>query len=717
MHLPVEGISRWSAMTNTVFRNGASLLKVLEDAPVELLQSFLTQRDDNFDAVRGKLLGMQEFSDGAVEKRTLIIELLAGLSREDARPFEVECRRIVDLSEKSGPASLSTIVAQRLLPDEQETFASQGDPLCKGLWAHSNHRGLFDDATSFNNARSWRGADRLFGRFEIDIDDPGPILSTSIDTAALQTEIKARLKTDRECSVSVIDLPNSIGHAVSLMLIVRFAGEKASIAVHGQGGARQVVYVLPQEEAVLIFTPSEGLLEIAGKKAETRRTVIESFAKIILQHDLSARPLSWANYDTSRFRKSLTLELPQIDGALVHSARVVDFEVRLNSWTGRLSLRAGEKDDIAVLAKQYLEPGHVLRRSLGFSRLTIEAKILREDRDEAEVLTIQISERNRSNVSNMTDPERRRITRKLLERWNISQSYDDLTADEAVVLMPIMADLSELGEKTVKGTYFIDRNVDPKRLIQAGLIRRKEVEPVVFENDIDPESDLPLYEDRVVYTICREWLVERLAKTLGTLARNTSVREVSDDLWSLGEAELGGETVRIYYARGLGDLRRFLEMDALLTSLDPGTSGIVISTRDTGWPTIGNKPLIFCLQASVMDAVSRPITFDRLKDKFVAWRLSGPSSGIPELIPVGNGRLVLRVAGKKDLHFDGCAQVRAVNLLHKDYMKERVGVLTAKLIEGSAYKSVGQIFGQRWPQINGVYIGKTGRKTWILIGE
>ena len=332
-------------------------------------------------------------------------------------------------------------------------------------------------------------------------------------------------------------------------------------------------------------------------------------------------------------------------------------------------------------------------------------------------MTIQISERNRSNISNMTDPERRRITRKLLECWNISQSYDDLTADEAVALMPIMADLSEFGEKTVRGTYFIDRNVDPKRLIQAGLLRRKEVEPTVFETDIDPDDDLPLYEDRVVYTICREWLVERLAKTLGTLVRNTSVREVSDDLWSLGETEVTGETVSIYYARGLGDLRKFLEMDALLMSHDAGIPGIVLSARETGWPTIGNRPLIFCLAALATDAASGLITIDQVKQKFVEWSLSVPPSGVPDLIPVGAERLVLRVAGKKDLYVDGRVPVRAIKLLHQDYSKERVGVLTAKLIEGSTYKSVGQIFGQRWSQITDVYIGKAGRKTWMLIGE
>ena len=402
-------------MARNSFRNGAALLRILEDSPVELLERFLTQHDDNFGVLQGQLFGSPDYSGGPDEKRTMIRELLQGLSREDARPFEAECRRIIDLSDKGGPASLATIIAQRLPQDEREVFATQGDPLCKGIWAHSNHRGLFDDATSYNNARSWRGADRLYGRFEIDLDDTGPVEATSIDIGALQTEIKARLRTDRECTIGLVDLPRSSGHASSIMLIVRFAGEKASIAVHGQGGARQIMYILPQEEAVLIFTPSEGLLEIAGKKADTRKVVIESFAKIALQHDLSARPLTWANYDTSRFRESLTLELPQIANATVNSARVVEFEVRLNSWTGRLGLRAGEKDDIAVLAKQYLEPGQVLRRSLGFSRLTIEAEILRDGADEAEVLSIQISERNRSNVTNITDPDRRRIARKLLE--------------------------------------------------------------------------------------------------------------------------------------------------------------------------------------------------------------------------------------------------------------------------------------------------------------
>lgn len=41
-----------------------------------------------------------------------------------------------------------------------------------------------------------------------------------------------------------------------------------------------------------------------------RQTVSDSFAEVVLGHDISQKPLTWKRYNLSRFRSSLLLQLP-----------------------------------------------------------------------------------------------------------------------------------------------------------------------------------------------------------------------------------------------------------------------------------------------------------------------------------------------------------------------------------------------------------------------
>ena len=100
-------------MPRNVFRNGASLHRVLESAPIGHLKEFLCQADENFIPVGETVGPILAGGDDGPEFRKLILNAINELPMDHAEPVEVECRRILELSETKGPTSLS--VASRMI--------------------------------------------------------------------------------------------------------------------------------------------------------------------------------------------------------------------------------------------------------------------------------------------------------------------------------------------------------------------------------------------------------------------------------------------------------------------------------------------------------------------------------------------------------------------------------------------------------------------------
>ena len=133
-------------MASKVFRNGTALFKVLEDAPFDLVASFCDQPDEHFAVVRDPSAGVMSLPDDDPKKRSELLGLFASLSHENTKPIELECQRIVEVSEKSGPASLLTIARQRIPENQYEVFERQVDPLC--MSAFSAHGTVWRDSVA-----------------------------------------------------------------------------------------------------------------------------------------------------------------------------------------------------------------------------------------------------------------------------------------------------------------------------------------------------------------------------------------------------------------------------------------------------------------------------------------------------------------------------------------------------------------------------------------
>jgi hypothetical protein len=533
----------------------------------------------------------------------------------------------------------------------------------------------------------------------------------SISTDKLAASIGKKIKANRPLTISLIDLPAVSEYPPSVLVIVRFAGRQASVATHGDGGERRLIYFLPQDEAILIYTPADERIEVAARLAAVRNAVAECFAVETLGHDVSTKPLTSASYETLRFLTTMDLPLPDIAGFTVVSAKVVDLELRVENWQTRLSLKAGGTSDMGKLADRYLAPGRVLRRALGVSRVLMVIGYERSGEQERKILEIMISDRSNCSLNSERDPVIRNLGRKLLEAWGIMRAFRDLDAAEAIDFLPVMAELWDLDLATQKGGYFTVRNIQTKLLEDARLIRRKEIEPKLSEEENDPDVDEPDVLDRTIYAIDLDWMQERLIAALKGIIDVTMQEELSAELLLLGTMQIDDRQVPCYLARGLDQMKIFSAIDERLRARTGEGSGIVITGKPVGPKLIGANVVV-----SLAATIERHATIDAGRDAvaraFRAGRSLALGAGTLELVEDDDAAR-LHVPGRDPLDLFGEIQINAFRLLVKSVQRGGPGVKTGELLGGRTGKSLENMMGTRWPTIK-PYIEQVNYGYWQL---
>jgi hypothetical protein len=692
-------------------RMGRSLTYVLDNASTEHLSLYLQQPDENFAVVSACLSSIEDYDEESL--RSVFAADLSKLSLEDLQPIETESQRIYLLAEGKGPDSCPPVLKRHLSNEEFETWQSQPDDVCRAIWLHVRHRKAFDDCVAFRNAREWRKAEHAFSALDVPLEENFGFVGDDVPEVELLTAIQKKLKLSKRCGISVIDLPKNKDYPASVMAIVRHGGRQSSVAEHPDDGSRRLHYFLPQDEVVLIFTPSSQRLEVCAQTAEVRSAVSETFAKVALKHDISNKPLTWANYDTSRFLQSLELDAPEVPGFLIERAAVTEIELRVGQWERRLKLRVPFRDDISQFLEQTIGHKRILRRALGVSRIAFSIKFTRDGHDVAELLEFAISDRNRCNLSANVDSELRRLGRALLSHWGVMQPFRDLDHSEINALLPILAELFDLGEDKISAQFFEKRGVDPTRLVQAGLLVRHSAEPILIE-DIDAEQDPPSQDSRVVYQVKHGWLEQRLVDALQGLIDDRPRAQSDRDFVKIGSARFGDQSVPCYLCRGLSDTNRYMQADGKFRQDVSTLPGIVFTGKEIGWEHIGPHVVIPIVRSGTLPTTGNVLTASDVEAAFRTGLAAALGAEKVSLEPGPGKQLILKVPGKPHLPVDGEHQQNCIRLLVEDHHRGGVGVETSALLGNSSSKSVGQLFGTRWDAIKDTYVRNVRRKFWAL---
>lgn len=713
---------------------------LIEDASIDLILGVLEAREQENGSEPD--FGLAEILDGepGEDTRERILEALAEFDGDDLTPVERRCGRVRNLAEGKGIASLDTISKKRLSNEEFVEYENQLDPLCRSIWTYTNARHAFDDAESFHFARKFRDLGKMYNAFGVELEKASGFEAASVDEAALEARITEVLELKTKCTVTAMDLPATGAHPVSVMLIVRHGGPLSSVHDHRDDGRRGTIYFRPPNEATLIYTPAKRQIEICADSPAVRQQVSETFAEVALNHDISQKPLTWKHYNLSRFRNSLTLPVPCIDGFEIHHAQVLEVEVRLGGWGRKLSLKVAFKDDIDAVATKYLGPNSIIKRAAMFSRIGIAVKFNRTGDEKERTLNINISGSKSCNLQSNKDPDERSLGFALLGEWGILNAFRQIENGDLRAMFSQLVELFDREEDEITGGELRNLGLDPDRLIEGGLLERRDRQDIVLidEDDIDGEVAIvpssspgmvkatgPFGEDAGKYPMAdmerfqlnRQWLQETVLRLVGPLLRKKGIQIIDQDLILLGDMGVDGTSTPVYFARRLGDPAVISKLDQLLRARNTSGNGIVLSASPTTFTCLGPNVVVPILSHLEEEGEKQVMSREAVVGTFNTGRNLAMGGSAVAILKSGAQSASLCIPGKAPLAILGANQIRIFERLVAAHLAGSPDVKTAVLIEDTGVHSPQQAFKPpQWRSILDVYIGKgPTRGYWRLV--
>lgn len=708
---------------------GPMLTAVIEDAPAAQLRAVLAHQEREV-GLSIDLAGPSAFDNDDVY-RAHVTEVLSAMQSDDLRPLEDRCRRIRSLAEGKGTTSLDTLVSQRLSDGERDLYHKEPDALCRSIRVYLHHERVFEDAESFHFARRFRDVDKFYDAFEAGRENASTIDPDAIDTAVIAGEIAAVLDLRTRCTVRAVGLPPAASYPPSLMLIARHGGPRSSVQVHRDDGRPGLQYYVPRNEIALIWTPDLGQVEVCADERAARPEVAKIFARTVLGQDLSKKPLTWKRYNLSRFRESLSLPIPVLDGVDVRSARVVEVEVRLGTWSRRMGLKVTFDDDIERIADRYLGRNNILRSAEGFSKIQIAVRYFRVGDRRERTLKITLFGTSRSDLQGKTDPEERALGFDLLRNWGILTTLEPLDVGDLRALFPHLAALHEQTDDTVTGSHLQDLGLDPERLIAAGLLDRSGKQDVILideEDGTDLEAtigapDTPTTvvandsfgrdlgsapaHDMSIYRINRGWLDETIERAIRPVLEQPGREQLEVDLVLLGFSYFWERDVPIYLARRLADPDVIRALDLALRARRLPGIGIVLTTSRTGPAHLGAAVVMPLFDHLVHGVGNRLLDDESIEVAYRTGQSLALGGTVVALMRSGPQSACLYLPGKPPLQLTGANQILIFDRLVDAHMTGSPDVKAGALINGTGVKSPSQAFRKAmWQSIVGEYIEK-----------
>lgn len=721
---------------------GPNILALIEDARIDLARAVLAIREGENEPEFNLPEDTPNSSDeeSVSEFRQKIIGILSDFDLDELRPAEQRCRRIRALSDSKGISSLATIVDKQFTEEQAQAIEVQPDPLCRSIWAFLNTRQTFEDAESFHFARQFRDHGKMYDAFEVELEKAINLDANAIDEIALASKITEVLELKTICTVKALDLPSTETHPTSIMLIVRHGGPLSSVHDHRDDGRRGTIYFRPPNEATLIYTPSKRQIEICADSPVVRQKVGDAFAEVTLEHDISQKPLTWKRYNLSRFRTSLALSIPKIEGVEIQVARVLEVEIRLGHWSRKLALKVAIDDDIQDVATRYLGRGNIFRRAASFSRIGIAVKYNRAGDAKERSLNITVSGAKSCNLQSNKDPDERSLGFALLHEWGILSAFRQIDNGDLRAMFAQLVDLYDLEEDEVTGGYLREIGLDPDRLIEGGLLERRDRQDVLLidEDDINGEVEIkpsstpgmvsatgPFGEDAGEhpaadldrYQLNREWLQETVLKLIRPLLTSKGAQVLDQDLVLIGDMGTDGDRKPVYFARRLGDPLVINKLDQLLRARNASGIGIVLTSSTDTLTCLGPNVVIPVLTHLSDEGEDLVLSRGALAQTFSSGRNIATGGSSVAVLKSGPQSASLCIPGKAPLAILGANQIRIFEKLVTAHLAGSPDVKTADLIEDTGVKSPQQAFKKpMWESILDVYIAKgSTRGYWRLV--
>ena len=721
----------------TTFKNGVSLHRLLEAAPLQALAYFLEKADGGqYAAIFADLPWGDAGEDaGTVALRSQLLSLANGLQPDAAVPLDRHAQRMLTLAEDRGAEAITRVATKLFEQKHIDGFDEQLDDLGRSLWLYQYQAMLFDEAESLFYADHYRNFGRMYEAFEVDADAEVAFVWDDAIKQAMESQIQERLELTGRCTVTHLEVTSKDkdGKEQSQhLVIVRHGGPLSSAAAYIEtDGSREQLYYRPLNEATLLYSPNDGVLEVYSPSPSVRQQLAACFAESGLKLDLSDRPLTLKQYNFTRFLTSLSLSTPMVPGFDIDRVAVVEVDARPDNPKHRAGLKVTVDDDIEDVAAAIFGQDHLFKRATSVARIVIAVRYTQDGSDKTKTLNITLSEPNRCNLRSNRDPVQRDLGYALLTAWKILHQVTPLTSDQEHALFPALLQLFDQTKNEVPGQFFLSRHLDPDALLDGGFIGRRGRFTVLLldEDGISHEVavrsagkpgficythpadgkniELPMSAAEK-YAVRRDWLDEIVLKRIKGHLVKFEASKLDDQLTYLGEIRLNTEVVPCYLARDLRTPSTLQRLDILLRGLSDKGVGLIFSAgRD--------NPL--CLGPNVITAVADYISdssdgqlldIAKVASAYSLGKQLARGGMVLDLVKTDNYSASLRIPGKPPLPLAGPKAIAFFQALVDAYRNASPAVPTKQLMSaaGSASSTPSQLLGRTfWASVEGVYVG------------
>ena len=724
-------------MPRTPHKSCPSLYHLVEHAEATHIASFLEQ--DEFS--RQKWLAPYRQIECDTASRAVFDKLLHDESKSRLEPLEREAARVLTVAERRGQYALDGLAKSKLKQQDLARFQKQKDDLCRSLWVYLNHRLLFEAVESVLHLHLYRRYGKHYQSFQADPTSARPEAELAELLDRLIKEIEALLDRGSGCSVERFDLPAAAEHPAAEMYIIYHPNPLSSAREVRDDGERRTLYFRPPGEATVVFTPATGTIEVRADTKVLRRDVAESFAKHVLQQNLSNKPLGFREYDLSRFFGSFFLDRPALDGFHVREARVLKAEISVGHLGNRLSLSTTINHDIDALIDRLPGLRAIFRRAVAVRFVEIAVRYTCSGEASERTLDFTISDQNSCSLLSLPDERERILGHRLLRHWTILRELRQATATELKQVMPVLLELWDSGVEMVPGSWLRQRGISEGLLTSTGFL-----EPVGWEDvDLIDDDDVGLADGKVFtektkhgekaylqssegqdvevgeagryrkFRVNQNWLIEHVRSALSDTLDAPLVEVLSSDLTSLGSLTIDDSSVPIYLARQVADPKVLADCDHLLRGRGDQGIGLVLTAVKAPFRCLAAN--VLCPLPDHLEAADQAatISLDTLRTAYRSNRFLAQGGQAVELIWDGGKTGELFVPGQGSIQIDGENRLTVIDRLVRAYKSGTKRVKTIDLTKDIEKQALRNIFGEDlWARLNGRFIRSAGHGYWEI---
>lgn len=723
-------------MGKKTLTNAHCLLDLIEKAPAAVLHAF-----SGLPECQALARGF-DWSQDADGLAAALIEHVRHLRKDHRDPAEREALRILRLASPRGAQILTTVADQLNDNDLITAFMAQdGGEIGRSVWirTHSDNTArLFDVAESILNTGDIRGNKRLYDAFDVPCDEAPPFIWNEAVKKELEAQLTSAMRLGEPCEVVYVPLADEKRNGdtkTTHYLVVRFAGDQVA-AVQVVNRNRKSFCYFPARDATLVYAPDRKVVEVYAHTLSTRAPLANVLSKHGFKMPLSNRPLNRSRYDLSRFALPLKDEKPRLDGVKVERLYLTEAKALLGHCTDAVSLHIDSGAELHEIISErwnthpFSQPGAILG-------VTLVVDFVFDGETTETPLSIVLAEPGRCSLQGEKDRRLQQAGTQLLEALGVLKPLHPGSGIDDPNLVVQVARLLECATSPMDGFTLAQLGIDIDRFEDEGIITEGDritekvvdladgerftvkLERCVDGNQVryrDPMTGLDVIlpaKHARRWKVHLNWLREEIITALGTALQGVRGKHLDDEPVFLGEIDIDGHAVALYFAAKMSSERQYAKVDTALRLRPRAIPGIVLTTASVPFPFAGTNVVM-----SIEDVVSptgakTAIDTARIKVAYRHGQLAAMGGTSVNLKVSADGyAAVLCIPGKAPWRVTGKGKITVLQRLVDAY-EAGTHVATKKLMDGTGCLSPANLFSKTSPWKN--YLAKVkGAHAWQL---